>query len=309
MAVTLAQAAAVEPDPVRRGAIETLHQVSNVFDRLPIESIQGNAYSYDTEGALPGTGFRTVNEAYTESTGVINMETESLVILGGDADVDRFLEKTFGASRGSLMAQQVRMKLTSAHGTFVDAMFNGDATVDAKSFEGLKKRLIGSQVLDSATPITTSVPADGNDFLAELDQLFAQVEGGAPDVVYAPQEIIARMKSLGRLIGGADYINSEITGKREFTWNGVSFIDPGKHWSGRRILPYDNVNGSDLYAVKFANSFNDHGIMGISNGGLQAYNLGELQDKPAYRTRLEFYCGLVVQGGQAAARLRNVKTA
>lgn len=303
MAVTLAQAAAVEPDPVRRGALETLHQVSNVFDRLPIESIQGNAYSYDTEGALPGTGFRTVNEAYVESTGVINMETESLVILGGDADVDRFLEKTFGASRGSLMAQQVRMKLTSSHGTFVDAMFNGDTAVDPKSFEGLKKRLVGNQVMDSVNGYGSEL------FLDDLDDFFARVYGGAPDVVYAPQEIISKLKSLGRKVGGADYINSEITGKREFTWNGVPFIDPGEHWSGRRIIPFDASNGSDLYAVKFANSFNDHGVMGISNGGLQAYNLGELQEKPAYRTRIEFYCGLVVQGGKAAARLRGVKAA
>jgi len=303
MAVTLAQAAAVEPDPVRRGAIETLHQVSNIFDRLPIESIQGNAYSYDTEGALPGTGFRTVNEAYVESTGVINMETESLVILGGDADVDRFLEKTFGASRGSLMAQQIRMKLTSSHGTFIDAMFNGDTAVNPKSFEGLKKRLIGKQVMDSVNGFGSE------SFLDDLDDFFARVHGGAPDVVYAPQEIIAKLKSLGRKVGGADYINSEITGKREFTWNGVPFIDPGEHWSGRRVLPFDPSNGSDLYAVKFANSFNDHGVMGISNGGLQAYNLGELQEKPAYRTRIEFYCGLVVQGGKAAARLRGVTAA
>lgn len=300
MAVTLAQAAAVEPDPVRKGAIEIMHEVSNVFDRLPIEAIEGNAYSYDTEGALPGTGFRTVNEAYVESTGVINMDTERLVILGGDADVDRFLEKTFGATRGSLMAQQVKMKLTSSHATFIDAMFNGDTLVNPKSFDGLRKRLVGKQVIDSTASARTEA------FLDELDDLFATVKGGSPDVVYGPKEVIGKLKSLGRKVGGADYVNSEITGKREFTWNGVPFVDPGEHWSGRRVLPYASA-GSDLYAVKFASNFNEHGVMGISNGGLQAYNLGELQEKPAYRTRIEFYCGVVVQGGQAAARLRGVK--
>lgn len=302
MAVTLAQAAAVEPDPIRRGAIETMHQVSNVFDRLPIEAIQGNAYSYDTEGALPGTGFRTVNEAYVESTGVINMQEERLRILGGDADVDNFLEATFGATRGSLMAQQVRMKLISAHGTYVDAMFNGDAEVDPKSFDGLRKRLVNKQVLDSEHGYGSDL------FLDDLDSLFAQVHGGTPDVVYTPQEIIAKLKSLGRKVGGADYINSEITGKREFTWNGVPFIDPGEHWSGRRILPFQ-PSGSDLYAIKFANGFTEHGVMGISNGGLQAKSLGELQEKPAIRTRIDFFCGFVVQGGKAAARLRGVKRA
>ncbi|MCT2177425.1 hypothetical protein M3F63_07050 [Brachybacterium muris] len=302
MAVTLAQAAALEADPVRRGALEEAVNVSLVWDRLPFENIQGNSFAYDKDKVLPGTGFRTVNEAYVESTGVINQDTERLVILGGDADVDQFIEKTMQSSRGVLMADQVRMKLESAQATYVDAMFNGDVSVDPKGFDGLRKRLVGSQVIDS------EAPANSEGFLDELDELFGSVAGG-PDVVYGPSQAIARLKSLGRKIGGADYINSEITGKREFTWNGVPFIDPGEHWSGRKILGYDTANGGDLYAVKFATGLGVSGVMGITNGGLNAYFLGELQEKPAIRTRIDFYTGLVVQGGKAAARLRAVKTA
>lgn len=302
MAVTLAQAAALEADPVRRGAIETAVQVSQVWDRLPFEDIEGNAYAYDKDKVLPGTGFRTVNEAYVESTGVINQDIERLVILGGDADVDQFIEKTMKSSRGVLMADQVRMKLESAQATYVDTMFNGDVEVDPKSFDGLRKRLVGSQVIDS------EAPANSEAFLDELDELFGSVAGG-PDVVYAPSQVISRLKSLGRKAGGADYINSEITGKREFTWNGVSFIDPGEHWSGRKILGYDATNGGDVYAVKLATGIGVTGVLGITNGGLDAYFLGELQEKPAIRTRIDFYTGMAVQGGKAAARLRAVKTA
>lgn len=304
MAVTLAQAALTEADPIRRGVLELFHNESAVFDRLPLEPIEGNAYAYNVDEALPGTGFRTVNEAYIESTGVFNQRTETLSILGGDADVDKFLERTSGASLGSLRAQQTRLKVISAQSTYVDAFFNGDVNVNAKAFDGLRKRLIGSQVIDSTAPTTTDA------FLDELDQLFAQVDGGVPDVVYAPTEIITRLKSLGRKVGGADYVNSEITGKREFTWNGVAFVSPGKHWSGRRILPFNTTDGSDLYAVKFARSLvSEVGVIGIENGGIQAYDLGELQEKPVYRTRIDAYVGLAVQGGQAAARLRGVKTA
>lgn len=302
MAVTLAQAAALEADPVRRGALETASQVSQVWDRLPFENIEGNAYAYDKDKVLPGTAFRTVNEAYVESTGVINQDIERLVILGGDADVDQFIEKTMQSSRGVLMADQVKMKLESAQSTYVDTMFNGDVAVDPKGFDGLKKRLTGSQVIDSVAAANTE------GFLDELDTLFGSVAGG-PDVVYAPSSIIARLKSLGRKVGGADYVNSEITGKREFTWNGVSFIDPGKHWSGRQILGYDAADGGDVYAVSLASGLSDEGVLGITNGGLNAYFLGELQEKPAIRTRIDFYTGLAVQGGQAAARLRAVKTA
>lgn len=302
MAVTLAQAAANEPDPVKRGAMQAAVGVSNVWDRLPFEPISGNAYAYDKDKTLPGTAFRSVNEAYVESTGVVNQDVERLQILGGDADVDQFIEKTFSSSTGVLMADQVKMKLESAQGTYVDAMFNGDVdTRTAKEFDGLRKRLVGKQVLDAQNTLASDL------FLEDLDLLFGQVHGGAPDVCYLNGAVLARMKSLGRRVGGAEYVMSEITGKREFTWNGVAFVDPGKHWSGREILTYDDTAGTDIYAVRFARSWSDVGVMGITNGGLQAKFLGELQDKPAIRTRIDFFTGLVVQGGQAAARLRAVK--
>jgi hypothetical protein len=50
-----------------------------------------------------------VNASYTESTGSLTSATESLVILGGDADVDRYLQLT----RSNLIDQratQVEMK-------------------------------------------------------------------------------------------------------------------------------------------------------------------------------------------------------
>ena len=65
--------------------------------------------------------------------------------------------------------------------------------------------------------------------------------------------------------------------------------------------------GGDVFAVKLASGFSDEGVLGITNGSLRVKYLGELQEKPAIRTRIDFYCGLVVQGGKAAARLRGVK--
>jgi hypothetical protein len=60
----------------------------------PAAEIEGNAYAYNEEATLPGVEFRAVNAAYSESTGTVNQKTESLVILGGDADVDTFIQKT-----------------------------------------------------------------------------------------------------------------------------------------------------------------------------------------------------------------------
>ena len=175
-------------------------------------------------------------------------------------------------------------------------MFNGDVNVNPKGFYGLRKRLVGEQVLVATANLTQTAA------LADLDALFATVDGG-PDVVYTSADLLGAYKTLARSVGGAEYILSEMTGKREWTWNGVPFIDPGNHWTGNKILPN---NSGELFAIKFANSINEVGVMGIQNGPLDCYVVGPLQEKPAYRARIDYYPGFVVQGGRAAARLRGI---
>ena len=50
----------------------------------------------------------------------------------------------------------------------------------------------------------------------------------------------------------------------------------------------------------------DGAVTGVSNGGIQVTDLGEVSDKPVYRTRIEFYCGMGLFGAKAAARLTGV---
>ena len=61
--------------------------------------------------------------------------------------------------------------------------------------------------------------------------------------------------------------------------------------------------------MKFASGFDDVGVLGFTNGGVQVKQLGELQEKPALGVRIEFFVGLTAQGGKAAARLKGVKSA
>ena len=142
MALTLAESAKYSQNDLQRGVIETFVIEANVLDRLPLLPIQGNAYAYNEELTLPGIEFRAVNSAYAESTGTINQKTESLVILGGDADVDTFMVKTRG-NLNDLRAAATRGKVKAANFKFQDAFINGDVAVDANSFDGLKKRLTG----------------------------------------------------------------------------------------------------------------------------------------------------------------------
>lgn len=315
MAVTLAQAALLSQNDLQRGVIETFVQESPVLDRLPLMSIEGNAYAYNKEASLPGVAFRSVNEAYTESTGTVVQATESLVILGGDADVDRFIVQTRG-DLNDQRAVQTRLKVKAASYKYQDTFFNGDVTVDTKSFDGLKKRLTGGQVIDAGTngaPVLGNGASDAQTFFDLLDALVAQVPGidGTNGAIYANASVIGKIRSAGRRLGGVDLVKEDMTGKRVVTWNGIPVLNPGNNLAGSPILTQTETQGSSslassVYAVRFGEDETDQGVTGLTNGGIQVDDLGQLQEKPAYRTRIEFYCGLATFGGQAAARLRGV---
>ena len=315
MAVTLAESALLSSDNLQRGVLETFVQASPVLDRLPLLTIAGNAYAYNEEATLPGVAFRSVNEAYTESTGTVVQRTESLVILGGDADVDKFVVQTRG-NLNDQRATQTAMKVKAAAYKFQDTFNNGDVAVDTKSFDGLKKRLTGAQVIDAATNGIGPV-AGGHDFFDALDTLIGSVPGLSEGngALYANSAVIAKIMSSARRLGGADMITEALTGKRVATYNGIPLLDIGKTAAGADIITRTETQGtatgisSSIYAVKFGSDEGDQAVTGLTNGGVQVYDLGELESKPAYRTRIEFYTGLATFGGKAAARLRGVLTA
>jgi hypothetical protein len=312
MAVTLVEAAKLSNSTLQRGVLKTFVNTSVVLDRLPLMPIQGNAYSYNVEAALPGVAFRSVNEAYVESTGTFNQKSESLVILGGDADVDRFIVQT----RGNLNDQrqiQTEMKVRSATMTFQNYFINGDVSVDTKGFDGLKKRLAGSQVITAGTngiPIVGNGTTDPQAFFDRLDDLMAAVPGG-PDVLYANAAVRSRIRSAGRRLGGTDTYREDTTGKRVLAWNGVPIMDIGSKADGTLIIPQTETQGtasgiaSSIYAVKFGQGEGDQAVTGLTNGGVMVDDLGMLQSQPVYRTRIEFYCGLAIFG-LGAARLTGV---
>lgn len=316
MALTLTEAAKLSTDDLQRGVLETFVIESPILDRIPFLTIEGNAYAYNLEATLPGVEFRAVNQGYSESTGTVNQKTESLVILGGDADVDRFIAKT-RSNLNDQRAIQTRMKVKAAAYKFQDAFFNGDVAVEPNGFDGLKKRLIGDQVLsmgtDGAPVLDASDDTIAHAFFDKLDELVAAVPGinGSNGALYANAKVIAKIRSAGRRLGGVDIVREDLTGKRVVTWNGIPVLDPGQTPAGVDILPQTETQGaannaSSIYAVRFGQAEGDQAVTGLTNGGVQVYDLGELQEKPVYRTRLEFYCGLAVFGGQAAARLTGV---
>lgn len=310
MALTLAESAKLSQDTLRRGVLETFVEESPVLDRIPLKTIEGNAYKYNEEATLPGVEFRAVNTAYTESTGTVNPKTESLVILGGEADVDTFIQQT-RSNLADQRATQDRMKVKAISYKYQDTFINGDTAVDANSFDGLKKRLTGAQVIDAATnglPVVGADDAARHTFFDKLDELLAAVPGA--DAIYANASVLAKIRSAARRLTIYDQTTDSF-GRKIATYDGVPLLNIGKKADGTEIIPQTETQGtsniaSSIYAVRYGQDDGDQAVTGLTNGGVQVEDLGKLQAKPAYRTRIEFFCGLAVFGGKGAGRLRGV---
>jgi hypothetical protein len=312
MAMTLADAAVVTQDPRLPGVLRVLN-TSQILNRTPFEPIAGRAFSYNQEATLPAAAFRAVNAGYTESTGTFTSATESLAILGGDYVVDRFLEQTSVGTVASLVAAQRDMKARSVAAKYSDTFINGDVAVDANSFDGLKKRLTGSQVITSGAngAAMNTDAATRAAFLDRLDSLLGLVPGA--NAIYANAQVIALLRTVYRNTTINNYTVDELTGRpvEVPTWQGVPILDAGVKADQTAVIPQTetagtSTNTSSIYAVKYSTSEFEEGVMGITNGGLQVDPPKQLETKPAWLGRIEFYTGLALMGPRPAARLSGV---
>ena len=299
MALTLVEAAKLSQDTLQRGVIETFARTSSVLELLPFMDIAGNAYAYNVEGALPGIGFRDVNEGYTESTGVINPASERLYIAGGDVDVDRFIIQT-RSNINDVRAIHTEMKAKALALAITNQFFNGDQAVDPKGFDGLKKRLTGKQVIEAGTdgaPLTITM----------LDELIDAVEG-EPDVIFCSKAMRREIKKVLQNHNGYSESSYDAFGRPVMTYGGIPIRVVETDQAGNEILGFNETQGTandtaSIYAVKFGP---EQYVSGLQNGGVSVRDLGELADKPVFRTRIEWYVGMAVFHPRAAARLKGV---
>ena len=299
MALTLPEAAKLSTDTLQRGVIELFARNSAILEMMPWMEIQGNAYKYNQEAALPGVGFRGVNEAYEESAGVVNQFSEGLVIAGGDVDVDRFIVQTRG-NVNDQRAIQTQMKVKALALTLTKTIFKGDVAVDSNAFDGLEKRLQGSQVIEAGedgAPLTITM----------LDELIDAVEG-EPDALFCSKAMRREIKKLIQNHQGYSESSYDAFGRPVMTYGGIPIRVIETDAQGNEILGFDEVQGSNentasIYAVKFGP---EQYVSGLQNGGISVRDLGEIDEKPVFRTRIEWYCGMAVFHPRAAARLKGV---
>lgn len=307
MPMTLVEAAKLETrNLVRAGVIEQFARTSEILRVLPFQDIQGNALAYNREEQLPGVAFRGVNEGYPESVGVINPATETLYIAGGDLDVDRFIIKTMGEG---VRSTHENMKIKALAQAWTAKFIKGDTTLQPREFDGLQARLTGYNLMNAS-----ATPSAGGDALSLelLDEAIDRVANATH---------ILMSRALRRKFKAARN-NPAVAGN--ITLGKDDFGRPVEEYAGLPILTTygDNVNpdplgfneaspggGANTSTSVYVISFSTTGVCGIQNGGIDVRDLGELNDLPLFRTRVEWYSGVGVFGGSAAVRIRGVKNA
>jgi hypothetical protein len=299
MAFTLYEYHKQTDDPVLSGVIEEFLD-STILRFLPFKEIQGSAIEYNKESRLPGIGFRGVNEAYDESTGVINPQKEAIKIMGGDADTDIALmktEKNFGERRAS----DILMKAKAARTYFEKIFIDGDEESVPKQFDGLNQRLTGSQVIEAGED-GANLDANGN----MLDRLIHAVQGN-PDLLIMGKAMLRQMNYRFRNDSIMN-ITKDQYGYMVDYYAGIPIAILEEDNNGDTILDFDETQGESsetgsIYAVRLGV---DQWLCGLQNEPPDGRDLGEMSSKPAYRYRIEWLVGMCIFHSKAAARLKGI---
>lgn len=304
MALTLVEAAKLVDNPISSAIIEMYARSSAVLMALPFEDIIGNALKYNREETLPGIGFRGVNESYTESTGIINPQVETLAITGGDLDVDKFILDTMGMGQRSV---QEAMKVKALALSWTKNFIKGDTSSDPRGIDGLQVRLTGNQIVEAGS-------TNGGDALSleKMDELKDTVD--EPTHWIMNKTMARRMTQASRTttVGGYITFEQDAFGRRAQFYDGLPILIIDTDNEGADIMSFNEVGSGGATATAtsiYCVSMMPGKLVGLQNGGISVRDLGELQTKPALRTRVEWYAGTAMFHGKAAARLRGIKNA
>lgn len=292
---------------VKASVVEQFARASAWLASLPFITIQGNAYGYNVEGALPGVAFRGVNESFTPSTGVINPKVESLRIAGGDLTFDNFLMRTMGESRRGM---EENMKVKALAAAITTALIKGDSTSDPRSFDGLQARIAGSQLIAAGT-------TDNGDplSLAVMDAAIDAVPGA--NAIWLNKAMRRRFSAAARtpsVSGNIDTTKDEF-GRPQLTYAGIPLIVPYPDNDGTEPLAFDeqgDVGGTpggststSIYVLRLGEGY----VAGIQSAPMDVRQLGEDTNNPYQVTRVEWDIGLVVENGKSVARIGGISNA
>ncbi len=315
---TLAEFSKIETDPLRKSVIDALIMESNLMEIVPWETIGQLSTTVVKIKDLPSVGFRKVNEGYAESIGHFEKQTENISLFGGDIDTDIAIARAKNTIADARAIQQV-LKLKAVAYDFNDNFINGDPTTDPEEYKGIQKRIddintngFTDQYIDLADTTDKGINRDSASryaFLDKLNELIYAIKGHSPDFLLMNKKMLLATRSLllreKLLQTTTDMFNRQID-----VYLGARMIDIGvkADQSTEIITNTEGLGGgsfeTSIYALKLG--------IGDSTWGIQEYplevrDIGELQAKPVFRTRVDWNLGLATVDPRSLGRLYGIR--
>lgn len=316
MAVTLAQAKLNVQDALQMGIIDEFAKSSFLFDNLTFDDCVsptgGGAtltYGYTRLITQPTAAFRAVNSEYTPQEVTKQRYITDLKVFGGSFQVDRVISNMGGIIDEVTLQMQQKIKAASA--LFNDTVINGDSGVNANSFDGLEKALIGSSTeynTASAIDLSTSALVTSNytAFLDMLDEFLMGLDG-TPSAIMGNTKLIAKLRAVARRAGMYMTKMNEF-GQQVEMYGNIPFVDLGaKPGSNTPVVATDGATGTtSLYATRLGLD----GFHGISLAGVAPVQtwLPDFKTAGAVKTgEVEMVAAVALKATKAAGVFRKIK--
>ena len=200
----------------------------------------------------------------------------------------------------------MELKAKAVKDKFEETFIYGDATANAKEFDGLMKLIdtgtAGPQVIamgDAGATLT----------LAKLDELIDAVKGGKPDLLIMSRRSRRKLNALVRATGGMMETDRDRWGNFIQFWDGIpigvnDWILDTHVVAGGVETATAGGDCSTIYAVQVG----EWGLCGLTSPGhLTVEPLGSMESKDATRTRVKWYVSLALFSSVKSAALIGVK--
>ena len=320
MSWTLAEFSKIETDVLRKSIIDGLLMEANLLELVPWETIGTLATTTVRYQDLPSFGYRKINEGYSESSGHFESKTETVSLGGLDIDTDKAVARAKNSIADARAIQQT-MALKSAAYQFNWKFIAGSPTTDPEEFKGIRLRL--DDIYDegytdqkfACNDTDTGILYDQThrfDFIQDLDKLIYSVKGHNPGALLMNKKMLLATRSCLIREKLLSY-DKDMFGRNIDMYGNTRLIDIGVRadQTTEIILNTETTAGAasggsectSIYAVSFG--IGDM-LWGIQEYPMEVEDLGELQSKPSYRTRVDWPHGLADVDPRCMARMYGI---
>ena len=324
---SLTQYEYLDRDSILKGVCEWIVKESPILQKLPFQTISGNAYKYNVELTLPTSNWMDFDQQVVTTAGTIAQRTTDIYMLLQDSNTPKASIQTNSTQDPEL--RDIEMAAKSMAHAFENAFIRGQTSTlsTTKQFKGLMRMLA-----ELETAATTDLDGINNSqvvvnhatsavlTMAAIDQLVDAIKPGKPDILLTSRRIHRKITALQRATGsGMQMTEPNEFGQRMNLFNGIplipsDFMPENLPDASGSVLTISTWNPDTTYAdganngVIFAMQFGEDKVCGLNSGEMTHERETFVEDYHAIKNRFVWLCGAACFKKYSLAALVNIDT-